>query len=155
MQKKAYFSVSDIRRYAGFKTNSMVDYLCRAKLILPSKKFPYRKGRKRLFDLEAVVMARLYRQLLEQGVTVAKLKAAIENSNDLKVTKVDEKGFSTGVGFAKYLVTDGSTVYLRRKADEVLDLVNRQMVFSFMVDIKSLHQETIKKISSDRPNLFA
>ncbi|NVJ99289.1 MAG: MerR family transcriptional regulator [Alphaproteobacteria bacterium] len=150
----AYFTIKDVAKYAGYNGPSMVDYLVREKLLVPVKKYPYRKGRRRLFDLKQLILAKVYRELLDKGVTVSKIRKAISKSQDLKKANFSIQGIQTdGYGAAKYFVTDGLNVYLRTANEGLLNPVSGQFSFSYMLDLAELHSHVVGQVLKDRPEL--
>jgi len=155
MKNSPYFTIKDIANYAGYNTPSMVDYLVRSGLLKPLKKYPYRKGRRRLFDLKQLILAKVYKEILSKGISVAKIKKAVEKSQELKSAQFLFSGINAGgYGVAKYFVTDGTNIFLRTiKEENVLNLATGQFSFSYMLDIGEIHKHVVEKVFEDRPLL--
>jgi DNA-binding transcriptional MerR regulator len=118
-------------------TPYMLDYLCRQKILAPT--FPGRRGRghARKYSFGDVVMLRALARLLNAGVSVERLKKA------LRALRSQHKNISRESLPSRYLVTDGTRVFLR-SAEGLLDLDGTgQMSFAFVLELEDLRQEVL------------
>src|SRR5689334_13552313 len=91
----------------GLHTEKMVDYLCRQKVLIPSlSKGKRGRGRPRKYSFGDVVMLRVLARLLNAGVSVERIKRA------LQVLRKYHPEITPERLPAEYLVTDGVHVYL-------------------------------------------
>ena len=100
------FLIAEAAEYSGL-TPAMLDYLCRASILVPSS--PGRRGRgcPRKYSFGDVVMLRVLARLLKSGVSVQRLKKALNS-----IRKYHKEILRNSLP-AQYLVTDGRQVFLR------------------------------------------
>lgn len=101
-----------------------LDYWARTSLVSPSVQPAQGSGSQRLYAFEDLVNLKLIKNLLDAGISLQKVREAIEY--------LGESGEDmTGVTIA----SDGHSVYACRSAEEVFDLLRKgQGVFSIAVD---------------------
>jgi DNA-binding transcriptional MerR regulator len=131
------FEIAEAARLSGL-TRSMVDYLCREKVLTPST--PGRRGRgcPRKYSFGDVVMLRVIARLLEAGISVRRLKHAFQ------ALRHQHKYITRNSIPTKYLVTDGHNVYLRRK-NALLNLNgSQQLTFLFILELRKPHREVLQ-----------
>lgn len=135
------FDLKTAARVSGLSA-SMVDYLCRTGIVRPSASRYRSRGKKRLYTFADIVMLSTIKRLLNKGVSVMRLKDAI------KTLRKRYAAITPDFLPAQYLVTDGKWV-LFKSPDTVLEELNRggQFAFSFVVDMKSVHQDVLAKIN--------
>ncbi len=105
-------------------TYRQLDYWARTGLATPSVQAAQGSGSQRLYSFEDLVELKLIKNLLDTGVSLQKVRQAIDNLREL-----DQD--ITGVT----LVGDGTSVYACKSADEVVDLLRRgQGVFGIAID---------------------
>ena len=147
---KNRFTIREARDLTGYDTIYMIDYLVRTDIIQPSIPGPRGRGNKRYFNFTDLVKLRMIRKILDQKISVKKLKKAIEKSKELKILTATEHGVFTGLNLVKYMISDGKNIYFRKLPDEVIDLtMNGQMAFSFMLDVSQIHQELKNKVPQE------
>lgn len=101
-----------------------LDYWARTGLATPSVQAAQGSGSQRLYSFEDLVELKLIKNLLDTGVSLQKVRQAIDNLREL-----DQD--ITGVT----LVGDGTSVYACKSTDEVVDLLRRgQGVFGIAID---------------------
>src|SRR5687768_15820431 len=76
MTLKGPFTVQDAARYSGLPL-TMVDYLCRNKVLAPSTEFRRGRGRPRRYSFGDIVMLRALAKLLRNGISVLRLGKAL------------------------------------------------------------------------------
>ena len=130
------FLIGDAARLCGL-TTYMLDYLCRQEVLTPTA--PGRRGRGcvRRYSFGDVVMLRALSRLLSVGVSVQRIRKALRAlrpyHNEISPTSVP----------AKYLVTNGTGVYLQN-GDTLLDLDGSgQMSFFFVLELADLQQQVL------------
>jgi len=130
---------------SGF-TVSMLNYLARTGVLVPSKPRLKKRGRIRRYTLGDVVMLRILASLLASGISVARLKSGLKS-----LRKFHPEITPTSLP-AKYLVTDGAKVYLQRKNQtlETLD-IKGQMVFAFVVELEQVRADVLEIDQRLRP----
>jgi DNA-binding transcriptional MerR regulator len=101
-----------------------LDYWARTGLAMPSVQPAHGSGTQRLYSFEDLVQLKLIKKLLDTGVSLHRVRDAIEYLRDLGH---DLSGIT--------LVSDGKTVLARHSPDEVVDLLRRgQGVFAIAID---------------------
>lgn len=114
---------------------TMIDYLCRTNIAVPSYPVERGRGRKRMYTFTDVVILRGIAKLLDAGVGVSRLGRALNN-----LRKHHPEIISTSLP-TPYIVTDGREVFLRR-SDEVLEtLATGQLAFGFVIEVARLMEE--------------
>lgn len=101
-------------------TYRQLDYWARTELVLPSVQEAKGSGTQRLYGFDDIVQLRVVKKLLDTGVSLQRVRTAIE---DLR-----RRGSNIT---AQTLVSDGETVYAVDDQQEVIDLLQRgQSVFA-------------------------
>lgn len=99
-------------RAAGISYRQL-DYWARTGLVEPSIQAAAGSGTQRLYSFRDLVVLRVVKSLLEAGVSLQNIRKAIET---LRAHGVDDLAAIT-------LISDGTTVYECRSAEEVVDLL--------------------------------
>lgn len=120
---------------AGFKSVAMVDYLCRSGVLSPSRKRAPGRGRARLYSWDDIVYLRVLNKLLSRGLPVRGLK------NALSAAKKYQGRFDRGQKPSKYLITDGTKVWFETTNQGLVDLMDGQLEFAFIIDMHRVHDE--------------
>lgn len=145
---KNWFTTRDITRLTGL-TPYMVDYLCRAEIVVPARMGSRGRGRgkARRFSFSDLVALRTYARLLQQGVSVKRLRSAHKTwTRHFKTTDAP-------VPAARFLITNGRDVYLKQPDEALAELTKGgQFAFSFVVDLHEISRE-IDEVASDDPLL--
>ncbi len=96
----------------------------------------------RKFVFADIVLLRAVKLLLDQGISVRKIRLSLANIRE----KFHE--FTPGQLPNHYIFSDGKNVYLQTK-DDVLAEISRsnQLAFSFIMDLKSLGDDIEKRKS--------
>jgi DNA-binding transcriptional MerR regulator len=139
------FRIQHAARLSGLSI-TMIDYLCRTKIVAPSRMGSRGRGRgtARRFSFGDVVLLRTYSRLLAQGVSVKRLKEAHHTWSRQFKTLDDQL-----TPPPKFLLTDGHAVYLRT-SDQVVAELNKdgQFAFGFIVDLHQVRDEVIRAMGT-------
>ena len=105
-------------------TYRQLDYWARTNLVVPSVRDAVGSGTHRLYSFRDILVLKLVKRLLDAGVSLSNVRAAIDH---LRSRGVDDLAELT-------LISDGATVYECTSADEVVDLLaGGQGVFGIAV----------------------
>jgi DNA-binding transcriptional MerR regulator len=131
------FTIRDVERLTGLKA-AMIDYLCRTKIVVPSRMGSRGRGRgiRRVYSFGDVVLLRTYAKLLKAGVSVKRLKVA--HGTWSRHFKTLDQQAPPG----RFLVTDGERVYFRDQQQALVDLSGEgQLAFAFVIDLLQMREE--------------
>ncbi len=141
------FTIKQAQFHTGFQTVHMINYLIRTGIIEPSIETRKGRGNKRLFSFTDLVKLKMIKQILDQKISIKKLKDAIEKSKELKSLNANKRGVYAGENPIRFMVSDGKDIYFRKYPEEIIVLTMKgQMAFSFMLDISEIHNDLKKKI---------
>ncbi|TLP77550.1 MerR family transcriptional regulator [Nesterenkonia sphaerica] len=105
-------------------TYRQLDYWARTKLVEPSLRNASGSGSARLYSFRDVLVLKVVKRLLDTGVSLQQIRAAIEHLRERGVEDLAEIT----------LMSDGASVYECTSTDEVIDLVQGgQGVFGIAV----------------------
>ncbi|HEX9694742.1 MAG TPA: MerR family transcriptional regulator [Actinomycetota bacterium] len=105
-------------------TYRQLDYWARTGLVTPSVRNAKGSGSQRLYSFSDVVHLKIIKRLLDAGVSLQQTRRAIDYLAEIEQQPLHEAT----------LVSDGTTIYLCKSADEVIDLLNKgQGVFGIAV----------------------
>jgi DNA-binding transcriptional MerR regulator len=90
-----------------------LDYWARTNLVVPSIRDASGSGTQRLYSFRDMVVLKVVKRLLDAGVSLQNIRKAIDS---LRLRGVDDLAGIT-------LISDGTTVYECRSAEEVVDLL--------------------------------
>jgi DNA-binding transcriptional MerR regulator len=123
-----YLETSDIVRYSKLSTH-MVGYLCRCGILRPTLSTVRRRGVRRRFSFEDLLLARAIAKLLCAKVEVSSVRSALRTLRSKIV------GVSPSVLATQRIVILGKSVYLTEQGDSVVELTaDGQLAFHFMLD---------------------
>jgi DNA-binding transcriptional MerR regulator len=130
-------------RAAGI-TYRQLDYWARTGLVEPSVRSATGSGTHRLYGFRDILVLKVVKRLLDTGVSLAQIRAAVMH---LRERGVDDLAEIT-------LMSDGASVYECTSADEVIDLVQGgQGVFGIAVGRVWREVEgTLAQLPSERPD---
>ena len=126
--------VADIPEDVGFRgsvacaaagiTYRQLDYWARTGLVEPSVRTAHGSGSQRLYGFRDILVLKVVKRLLDTGVSLQNIRAAVEHLRDSGVEDLAQVT----------LMSDGASVYECRSQDEVIDLVQGgQGVFGIAV----------------------
>ncbi|GAA1475112.1 MerR family transcriptional regulator [Corynebacterium felinum] len=105
-------------------TYRQLDYWARTKLVEPSIRNARGSGSQRLYSFKDILVLKIVKGLLDTGISLQNIRQAVDKLRDLGVDDLAEIT----------LVSDGTTVYECRSAEEVIDLLGGgQGVFGIAV----------------------
>lgn len=105
-------------------TYRQLDYWARTNLVKPSIRNARGSGSQRLYSFKDVLVLKIVKRLLDTGISLQNIRLAVDSLRDRGVDDIAELT----------LVSDGTTVYECRSADEVIDLLGGgQGVFGIAV----------------------
>lgn len=105
-------------------TYRQLDYWARTGLVEPSVRSAKGSGSQRLYSFRDMVVLKIVKRLLDTGVSLANIRAAVDHLRERGVEDLSQLT----------LMSDGTSVYECRSADEVVDLVaGGQGVFGIAV----------------------
>jgi DNA-binding transcriptional MerR regulator len=117
------YRVPDVCRIVGI-TYRQLDYWARTELVTPSIRDAKGSGSQRLYSFQDLVSLRVIKNLLDTGVSLQRVRKAVEH---LRAMDRPPHGVT--------LMSDGSGVYEAHSPEAVVDLVNRgQGVFAIALD---------------------
>ena len=133
------FPIAKAARLSGLN-RTMVDYLCRQGILVPSLPKHRGRGRQRRYSFGDVVMLRVIAKLLDNGISVMRLKQALValRKHHSQITPTSLPG--------SYLVTDGRQVFLKHDEAtlETLDEAG-QMSFAFVIELNTVRLAVMKE----------
>jgi DNA-binding transcriptional MerR regulator len=105
-------------------TYRQLDYWARTGLVEPSVRPAHGSGTQRLYSFRDILMLKVVKRLLDTGVSLQNIRAAVSHLRERGVADLTEIT----------LMSDGTTVYACTSPDEVVDLVQGgQGVFGIAV----------------------
>lgn len=105
-------------------TYRQLDYWARTGLVEPSIRAAKGSGSQRLYSFRDILVLKIVKRLLDTGISLQNIRLAVDRLRDFGVEDLSQIT----------LVSDGSTVYECRSADEVVDLLGGgQGVFGIAV----------------------
>jgi DNA-binding transcriptional MerR regulator len=120
----------------------MVTYLGRYDILSPTIRG---RGRTRLFSFSDVIFLKVIADLLASGIEIKRLKLSLQRArseceNWIDIRKVPKR----------YLVTDGTELFIRDQGRLESKTRNGQLAFAFVLDLASAH----RTISQSWPNQY-
>lgn len=124
-------------------TYRQLDYWTTTGLVTPSVRDAEGSGSQRLYSFDDIVQLKLIKSLLDTGVSLQRIRAAIEF--------VRERGLSLR---DITLVSDGETVYALDDQHEIIDLLKKgQGVFAIAVEpVYTTLEAEITALPAERPH---
>jgi DNA-binding transcriptional MerR regulator len=111
----------------------MLTYLSRVEILTPTRGGV--RGRRRLYSFNDVIFLKVIADLLAHGVEVKRLKQALTRARSEAAVWIDIKQAPR-----RYLVTDGTEIFVRREGKLESKTVNGQLAFAFVLDLRSTHK---------------
>lgn len=131
------FTVAQVSELTSFKPR-MLDYLYRQGLLPPTLRSNPGRGRDRLYSFSDIVVGRALSDLLKCGISVSKLKNALEilrSQPEITPNNLPRK----------YLITDGTDIFYTDRADVFVNVNRgRQLVFAFVIGMRRVHADVLR-----------
>jgi len=123
MVEEQGYRVPEVCRIVGISYRQL-DYWARTHLVTPSVREAGGSGTQRLYSFQDLLQLKVVKNLLDAGVALQQIRAAIEY---LKESKESLHGVT--------LMSDGRRIYTPESPEAVVDLISRgQGVFAIAVD---------------------
>jgi DNA-binding transcriptional MerR regulator len=126
------FSTMDLVKHGGLPSKHMVAYLCRTGILIPSMSEERRRGVRRKFSYEDLLLARAVSTLLKAGVSVEGLKKSLHTLRRMLTA-------NPALALSRcYVGISGKHVLIEGSAKSLIDLAaNGQLAFHFVLDTGS------------------
>ncbi|WP_160119076.1 MerR family transcriptional regulator [Sphingosinicella microcystinivorans] len=99
-----------------------------------------RKGIRRRYTFRDLVILRAISDLLRKGVSVKKLKVAIDKLSTENGLKFIPNGIEYNSEIIRYFITDGVDIYFRGSKGNPLSITSDgQISFAFVIDFSDIH----------------
>jgi len=137
---------------AGFRSHLMLDYLERQGLFVrqeirnakPDAARP--RGRRRVYSFHDLVVLRSIAKLLEQGVSVERIRRAVVSLVEDDKFQCERQSVRYGHEAIQYLVTDGTEIYFKRDHQAITSILQGgQQSFLFILDVVSARDFVAKR----------
>lgn len=129
------YDLRQVHQWTGH-SEKMLDYLCRTEIVTPVEAGRRGRGRMRKFTFPDIVLLRAVKLLLDQGVSVRKIRSSLKNIRE----KFQE--FTPGQLPNEYIFSDGQNVYLRTQKDVLAEISkSNQLAFSFIMHLPKLQKD--------------
>lgn len=132
---KHSFGIRAAARLSGLNP-AMVDYLCRSAVLVPTGRAKPGRGRGRQYTFGDIVMLRALAQFLSCGISVAKLKTALEKVRE-RHHQITPKSLP-----GSYLVTDGRKLFFTDRG--ALEDINGQLAFAFVIKLHRVRDDVVE-----------
>jgi len=134
---RSHFDLHAAAAISGL-TPYMVDYLCRSGVLVPGGSNDRGRGKRRRYLFGDVVMLRALAKLLAHGISVARLKVALQGLEKY-YPHITIKSVP-----AQYLCSNGIEVYFAEAPDVVRDLKTGQLAFAFVLEVRAVRAEVLR-----------
>ena len=136
---KNFFFADEAARLSGL-TRTMLDYLCRTKLLAPTLAQKRGKGHRRHYSFGDVVLLRSIARMLHAGISVLRLKRALQSlrKHHPEITPHSLPG--------THLVTNGRQVYFRHGRHAAEELITGQLSFAFVLELAKVKNEVLEQL---------
>jgi len=133
------FTAAQAAALAGL-SRSMLNYLCREKIVVPTKMPSRGHGAARGYSFGDVVALRLVTRLSAAGVSVLRLRKAM-----LRLRKLHPEITLTSLP-GSHIVTDGRDMYIKRDGESLERAMDGQFAFAFVVELAPLRDEVAQNL---------
>jgi len=134
-----WFTAARAARIAGL-SSPMVNYLCRAELVVPSCDCRRGHGVPRHYSFGDLVALRLVARLSKAGISPLRLRKGLEYLRKFHPQITLESLPAT------HLVTDGQFVYLRGAEDSLERATDGQYAFAFVIELDQIRREVVEML---------
>jgi DNA-binding transcriptional MerR regulator len=119
----------------------MITYLGRTDLLNPAHRG---RGRARLFTFNDVLFLKVIADLLARGIEVKRLRDALKRARLESELWIDIRRAPR-----RYLVTDGTELFVRRRGQLESKTKNGQLAFAFVLDLEPTHKAVAQSWPKD------
>jgi DNA-binding transcriptional MerR regulator len=134
-----WHSASRAAKLSGLSA-SMLNYLCRERIVEPSCSCPRGHGIPRHYSFGDLVALRLVGQLSKVGASPLRLRAALKGLRkhhpEITLTSLP----------ASHIATDGKHLMLCREGEAIERLVDGQMAFAFVIELAPLQAAVARQL---------
>lgn len=139
MPDESLITLRQVSLWTGL-SEEMIDYLCRMNVVTPATSGRRGRGRMRTFRFPDVVLLRMVKHLLDQGVSVKKVKMSLVNLRN-KFSEI-----TAGQLPKQFICSDGKEVYLRTQKDFLAEISrSSQLTFAFVMNLDALHADLARR----------
>lgn len=137
--KNPSIPIAQAAKLAGISVH-MITYLGRFDILSPTVRG---RGRTRLYTFNDVLFLKVIADLLARGIEVKRLKQSLQRVRSECETWIDIRKTPH-----RYLVTDGTELFIRNRGHLESKTKNGQLAFAFVLDLASTH----RLVSQSWPN---
>ncbi|MDF1848610.1 MAG: MerR family transcriptional regulator [Parvibaculaceae bacterium] len=142
MSDESTYPIDRVAQLTGH-SKQMLDYLCRIEVIIPAVAGRRGRGRMRRFHFADIVLLRTIKLLLDQGVSVKKIKKSLKNIRE-KFSEFTPNQLPSG-----FIFTDGKEVYLKTAEDALAEISKSgQLSFCFIIDMQTLKKDVDERLKA-------
>lgn len=142
MSDESTYPIDRVAELTGH-SKQMLDYLCRMEVVVPAKAGRRGRGRMRRFHFPDIILLRTIKLLLDQGVSVKKIKHSLITIRE-KFTDFTPAQLPGG-----FIYTDGKEVYLKTAEDTLAEISKSgQLSFCFIIDMQTLKKDVDKRLNA-------
>lgn len=116
-------------------SETMVTYLSRIDVLKATGQTTSQRGKPRKFTFSDVLFLRVISDLLSKGIEVKRLGAALRRAKSDADEWLDIKRAP-----GRFLVTDGTELFLRKAGQLESKTFNGQLAFGFVIDLQEAHR---------------
>jgi DNA-binding transcriptional MerR regulator len=129
--KNPTVSISQAARLSGLSVH-MITYLGRTEILLPKVRG---RGRMRLYTFSDVLFLKVIADLLARGIEVRRLRQALQRARTECELWIDIRKSPH-----RYLVTDGTELFIRHRGRLESKTKDGQLAFAFVLDLDPAHK---------------
>jgi DNA-binding transcriptional MerR regulator len=131
--KNPAITINQAATLSGLKID-MITYLGRVDILKPA--LGGGRGSRRLFTFNDVIFLRLIAEMLSKGIQVSKLKSSLNRARSEAASWIDIRQAPR-----RYLISDGTEIFVRRKGQLESKTMNGQLAFAFVLDLGTTHKQ--------------
>ena len=135
----AGFTIRTASRVSGLSVH-MLNYMCRNEIVMPSENSRRGRGVVRRYSFEDILLLKVIKKLLDQGVSTLRLKDAFNG--------IRSRGGSGRELLSKrFVVTNGQDVFFQDGG--IVELLSSgQFAFAFVLELESLRKDVSLQLKS-------
>jgi DNA-binding transcriptional MerR regulator len=132
--KNPSVNIRQAAKLAGLSPH-MITYLGRIEVLTPTVRG---RGRTRLYTFSDVLFLRVIADLLARGIEVKRLRQALQRARSECALWIDIRRTPH-----RYLVTDGTELFIRNRGHLESKTRNGQLAFAFVLDLAPAHRALV------------